>query len=183
MPATLAGFGLKPAYHPSGILRPAIYSIASAYGTGILSNQPVKLTGSGVIEAAAVGDRFIGTFMGVSWTDTDGTRRFSPQWTAGTVGTDIQATVTLDPATIYQIQADDTMDVTTIGGQYDFNVASGSTTTGLSTITLDVASLANNASLQVMGLNPAPDNAWGDAYPIVQVRISEHEFVADIADF
>jgi hypothetical protein len=182
MPSTLAGFGLQPAYHPSGTLRPTIYPIVTGYATGILSGQPVKLN-DGAIEAAAVGDRFIGTFMGVSWTDTDGIRRFSNQWTASTAGTDIQATVTLDPAITYNIQADATMDATTVGAQYDFNIASGSTTTGLSSMTLDVASIANNASLRVVGLTPGPNNAWGDTYPIVQVQISEHQNVADVADY
>lgn len=182
MPSTLAGFGLQPAFHPSGTLRPTIYPIVTGYATGILSGQPVKLN-DGAIEAAAVGDRFIGTFMGVSWTDTDGIRRFSNQWTASTAGTDIQATVTLDPAITYNIQADATMDATTVGGQYDFNIASGSTVTGLSTMTLDVASLANNAALRVVGLTPGPNNAWGDTYPIVQVQISEHQNVADVADY
>lgn len=183
MSATLAGFGLKPAYHPSGVLRPAIYPIATGYATGILTRQPVKLTTAGVIEAAAVGDLFIGTFMGVSWKDADGRQQFSPQWTASTAGTDIQAVVTLDAATIYQIQANATLAVTATGLQYDFAAASGSTATGLSSMVLDVASTANNASMQVIGLNAAPDNAWGDAFPIVQVRISEHQLVANIVGF
>ena len=183
MSTTLAGFGLKPVYHPSGVIRPAVYTIASGYATGILQGQPVKITTSGVVEAAAVGDRFVGSFQGVTWTDSDGVQRFSPQWTASTVGTNIQCNVTADPAIVYAIQADDTLAITTIGAQYDFNVASGSTTTGLSSMTLDVASTAANASLQVMGLFNAVDNAWGDTYTIVLVRISEHEFVADVAGF
>ncbi len=183
MSTTSAPFGLVPAFHPSGTLRPAVYSIATGYATGILANQPVKLHTDGTIQAAAVGDRFIGTFQGVTYTGTDGVQRFSNQWTASTAGTNIQATVSLDPAIIYNIQANATMAVATIGGEYDFTAASGSTTTGLSTQMLDVASAAANASLQVVGLTPGPDNAWGDAYPIVQVRISEHQMVADVAQF
>ena len=181
MSATLAGFGLVPAFHPSGTLRPTSYSIATGYATAIYANQPVKLSANGVIEAAAVGDRFIGTFQGVRWTNTDGATQFSNRWTASTAGTDIECWVTLDPSIVYNIQADDTLDVTSIGGQYDFNAVSN--TGNFSTQTLDVASIANNASLQIVGLTPGPDNAWGDAYPIVQVRISEHQMVADIADF
>lgn len=187
MPSTLAGFGLKPDFQLSGIVRPWIYSITSGYATGILTNQPVKIvpssTGEGTIAAAAVGDRFIGTFQGCKYLDTNGVEQFSPQWIASTSATNIEAYVSLDPWIIYQIQSDDTLTVADIGKQYDFNVASGSTTTGLSSMTLDVASVANNASLQIMGLTPGPDNAWGDAYPIVLVRVSEHQFVADIASF
>jgi hypothetical protein len=183
MPSTLAGFGLRAAEHPSGVIRPSQYSILSGYATGILGNQPVKIGANGTIEAAAVGNRFIGTFQGVTWTDANGVQQFSPQWTASTTGTNILAWVTRDPTIIYEIQADDTLTVANIGEQYDFNTASGSTVTGLSSMTLDVASTAANASLQVIGLNPGPDNAWGDAYPIVLVRISEHQFVADVAAF
>lgn len=177
-----APFGLKPDYHPSGIIRPAVYSILSGYATGILQNQPVKIGTNGTIEAAAIGDRFIGTFEGVQYTDTAGVRRYNNQWTASTAGTDILATVTLDPAQVYQIQANATMAVATIGEQFDFTtVTAGSTTTGLSALMLDVASSAANASLRVIGLTPAADNAWGDAFPIVLVQISEHQFVADRA--
>jgi hypothetical protein len=34
--------------------------------------------------------------------------------------------------------------------------------------------------MRVIGITPGPDNAWGDAYTIVQVQISEHQDVATI---
>ena len=188
MSAAATPFGLVPAYHPSGIIRPTAYTITSGYATGILSNQPVKIvpssTGEGTIAAAAVGDRSIGTFLGVSYVDANGVFTFANKWTASTTGTNITAFVTLDPAIVYNIQADDTLTVADIGKQYDMNTASGSTTTGLSTISLDVASVSvTNAMYRVIGLTPGPDNAWGDAYPIVQVQISEHQNVASIAAY
>jgi hypothetical protein len=187
MSTTSAAFGLAASFHPSGTIRPSAYTIRSTYSSNILQNQPVKIvpssTGEGTIAAASVGDRFIGTFQGVEWTDSDGQRRVSNKWTANTVGTQIVAYVTLDPAIEYQIQANATLDVDSIGKQYDFTAASGNTTTGFSTQMLDVASVASNASLQVVGLVPGPDNAWGDNYPIVTVRISEHQMVADVASF
>ncbi len=184
MSAVSAPFGLKPGFHPSGIIRPAVYSILSTYASGILQNQPVKIGTNGTIEAAAIGDRFIGTFQGVQYTDGNGNRLYGNQWIAATTGTNILATVSLDPAIVYDIQANATMAVGTIGSQYDFTtITAGSTTTGLSALMLDVASVATNASLQVIGLTPGPDNDWGDAFPIVQVRISEHQMVADVAQF
>lgn len=182
MSSTSAPFGLRPVYSPSGVVRPTAYSIASAYGTAIYQNQPVKLV-DGQLEAAAVGDRFIGTFSGVEWTDSDGRRRISNKWTAATVGSDIVAYATLDPSIVYEIQSNAAMTAADIGGQYDFSAAAGSATTGLSSQTLDVASLANNASLRVIGITPGPNNAWGDTYVIVQVQISEHQNVADIVDY
>ena len=59
-------FGLRPVYSPSGVVRPTAYSILTGYASNILQNQPVKIvtssTGEGTIAAAAIGDRFIGTF-------------------------------------------------------------------------------------------------------------------------
>lgn len=187
MSSTATPFGLVPAYSPSGILRPTIYSITSGYATTIYQNQPIKIvpssTGEGTIAAAAVNDRFIGTFQGVQWVDSDGVLRFSNKWTASTAGTQILATVTLDPTIVYNIQANATLTVADIGKQYDFSAAAGNAFTGLSAQSLDVASVANNAAFRIIGLTPGPDNNWGDAYPIVQVQIAEHQNVADIASY
>lgn len=187
MSATSAPFGLRPAYHPSGTVRPTAMTIATGYSTGILQYQPVKIvpssTGEGTIAAAAVGDRFIGVFQGVEYTDTDGRRRVSNKWTASTAGTDIVAYVTVDPSIVYEIQSNAALAVSDIGKQYDFTAASGSTVTGLSTQMLDVASAAANASLRLLNLSPGPDNVWGDTYVIAQVQISEHQNVADVAAY
>lgn len=188
MSATAAPFGLKPAYHGGGgTIRPTSYSITSGYATNILANGPVKIvpssTGEGTIAAAAAADRAIGSFAGVRWTDTDGLTRFSNKWTASTTGTDIECWVTEDPNIFYEIQANATLTVADIGKQYNWTAESGNTTVGNSNIALDVASVASNNGLQVMGLRPGPDNNWGDAYPVVIVRISEHQFVADVAGF
>lgn len=188
MSASATPFGLQPAFHPSGTIRPTQYTITSGYASNILQGQPVKIvpssTGEGTIAAAAIGDRFIGSFIGAAYVDANGSYQFVNKWTASTTGTNIVCWVSSDPSIVYSIQADDTLTVADIGKQYDFGtITAGSTTTGLSAVSLDVASVATNASLQVVGLTPGPDNAWGDAYPIVQVRVSEHQFVADVAGF
>lgn len=184
MSTTSAPFGLRPSMHPSGMIRPSAYSILSTYSTGILQQQPVKIGTNGTIEAAAIGDRFIGAFQGVEYTSASGRQVVSNQWTASTVGTNITAWVTLDPTIIYDIQCNGTLDVTSIGAQYAYTVITGgSTTTGLSGIMLDTGTSASNAALRIIGLTPGPDNAWGDNYPIVQVQVAQHQFVADIAAF
>lgn len=180
-----APFGLEPDYHPSGIMRPDRYSILSGYATGILQNQPVKIGTNGTIQAGAIGDRIIGTFMGCEYTDANGIRQYANQWTASTTGTDLVAIVTREPSIIYRIQANATLAVSDIGSQYVYTViTAGNTTTGLSALMLDATNGAQtNAALQVIGLTPGPDNAFGDAFPIVNVRISQHQFVADVAQF
>lgn len=187
MPSTSAAFGLRPVFHPSGIIRPTAMTIESGYNANILQFQPVKIGASGTIEAAAATEAaIVGTFMGVEFTDTDGRRRVSNKWTASTSATDIVAYVTTDPAIVYEIQANSSLVITDIGAQADFaSVTAGSTTTGLSAAMLDAAqkTTTGNEILRIVNLGTEIDNAWGDAYTIVQVQISEHQFVADKAAF
>lgn len=186
MPSTSAAFGLRPAFHPSGIIRPTAMTIESGYNANILQFQPVKIGASGTIEASSATAEIVGTFMGVEFTDTDGRRRVSNKWTAALAATDIVAYVTTDPAIVYEIQADSSLVVTDIGAQFDFDsITAGNTTVGLSQAMLDVASktTSGNAVMRVVNLAPEINNAWGDAYTIVQVQISEHQYVANKAAF
>lgn len=186
MSTTSQPFGLRPSYSPSGVVRPTAYSILTGYASNILQNQPVKIGTDGTLQAAAIGDRFVGTFQGVEFTDSDGRRRVSNKWTASTAATDIVAYTTLDPTVVYEIQANGSIAVTDIGSQADFTtITAGSTVTGLSALMLDTATLTNsgNASLRIIDLAPGPDNAFGDNYTIVQVQIAEHQNVADRAAY
>lgn len=187
MPSTASPYGLIPANHPSGVVRPFAMTITSGYGTTIYQNSPVKIipssTGEGTIAVATAGDSdgFIGTFQGVEFTDSDGRRRVSNKWTASTSATDIVAYVTLDPSITYEIQSNDVLNVADIGKQYDFTAPAGNTTTGLSSQALDVASVVTSggtAQLRLIGIVPGPNNNWGDAYVNALVQIVEHQNVA-----
>ena len=189
MTTTAQPFGLRPSSHPSGVIRPVAYTIATGYAVNIFQNQPVRIapsTGSGQTEgtivAAATGEAFIGTFQGVEFTDSDGRYRVSNKWTASTSATTITAYVTTDPAIVYQVQTNANVVVADIGKQYDFaNTLVGNTTTGLSSAALDVASSAANASVRLIGLSDAVEDTATDTYLTVEVQISEHQFVADKA--
>lgn len=186
MSSTSQPFGLRAAYKPGGQVTPAALPIASAYGSNILQNQPVAIAADGTLVVAAAGARAIGTFGGVEWTDSDGRRRVSNKWTASTAGTDIVGYATRDPYIVYEIQASASLTQADIGSQADWTTAgTGSTVTGLSAMMLDVASMTNsgNAGLRILNIAPAPDNAAGDAFTIVQVTISEHQDVADRAAY
>jgi hypothetical protein len=184
-------FGLRPVYSPSGVVRPTAYSIQTGYAVNILQNQPVRNAPStaggeteGQVVAAAVGARYIGTFQGVEFTDSDGRRRVSNKWTASTAATEIVAYVTLDPSIVYEIQSDAALVVADIGKQYDFTtIGTGSQTVGISQMMLNVASAAANAQMRLIGITPGPDNNWGDTFVIAQVQISEHQNVADVAAY
>lgn len=178
-----APFGFQPIYHSSGYVRPEQMTMTDNYGTTILQYQPVKIA-AGVVVPAAIGDAFVGTFMGCEFTDSDGRRRVSNKWVGGNIGTNIIAYITLDPYIVYQIQTNAAINVDDIGEQFDFTtVTAGSTTTGLSAVMLDVASSAANAQMRLIGITPGPDNAWGDTYVIAQVEISKHQNVATIAAY
>jgi hypothetical protein len=188
MSATASPFGLRPSYSSSGIMRPEAFTIASGYNTDIYQYQPVAIgvgaPNDGTLTAAAPGARFIGVFMGVEWTDSDGRRRFSNKWTANTAGSDIVAYTMRDQQpTVYEIQSNAPLLVADIGKQFNFSAPSGSAIVGISTQSLNVASSATNANLRLLGLAPGPDNAWGDAFVNVRVQVSMHQDVADIAAY
>lgn len=180
MSTVASPFGLKPAFHPSGIVRQLQGTILSGHPTAIFQFSPLAVAANGTLVAAAAAARAIGSFMGVEYTGVDGRRRVENQWIANTVGTEIVAYYTEDPYLIYEIQADGSIAQTEIGQQYDWTALAGNLTTGLSSIALDTASAAANAGLRIVGINPAPDNVVADAFTIVQVQISEHQYVADI---
>lgn len=183
MSSSSAPFGLRPALHPSGVIRPQQGAIESAYATNIYQGYPVAIDANGFVTAAAAGARAVGAFQGVEYTDVNGIRRYNNRWVANTVATDVVAWFTQDSYIEYEIQANATLTRAAIGQQYDWSALAGNSVTGLASVSLDVASADANAGLQVVGLNPGPDNEWGDAFPVVLVRISEHQFVADVASF
>jgi hypothetical protein len=122
-----------------------------------------------------------GAFAGVEFTDTTGRRRVSNYWPASTTGTEIVAYFYNDQQIVYEIQTDGTIAQTSIGNEANLsNFTAGSTTTGLSQMTLS-ASLAGSGSaaqFRIVDLAPYPDNNWGDAYVIVRVQVSKPQFVA-----
>lgn len=181
MSATLTPFGLKPAWSPSGVIRQSHSTILSGYPTNIFQYSPVLIAANGSITEAVPGSRAIGVFLGVEWTDTRGIRQLSNNWIANTVATEIIAYYTFDPTIVYQLQADATVALDGTGQQYDWTALTGNAITGLSSVALDVSTAAANAGLRVIGLNPDPDNEFGDAFPVLQVQFSQHQYVADIA--
>lgn len=188
MSAVAGPFGLRPSYHPSGTIRPTSSSIASGYNTNIFQGSPVGYIATGFIAMAAAGGTgvtgAVGAFQGVEYTPSTGRRVYSNTWPANQVATEIVAYLTEDPYIVYQIQANATLTRAAVGQQYDWSTndtTAGNTTTGISTVSLDVASAAANAGLRVLGLTPGPDNDFGDAFPIMDVQLSEHQFVATIA--
>ena len=191
MPSTSAPFGLRPAFHPSGLDRAQALAngiqavstsgnVSAGYATTILKGQPVKMNTAGYIEVAGAGDSFLGAFAGVEWTDSTGRRRVSNYWPANEsflVGS-VVAYFYSDPNIVYEIQTDGTVAQSAIGGEADLsNTTAGSSTTGLSQATLsNSVAGSGTAQMRIIDLAPYPDNAWGDAFVIVRATIAESQF-------
>jgi hypothetical protein len=187
MSATLAPFGLRPAFHPTGLDRAQALAggITSTYSSDILKGQPVKyIASSGVIQpVTATTDAVAGAFAGVEWTDTTGRRRVSNYWPANTAyqtGSCI-AYFYNQPDIVYEIQADGSVAQTAVGLDANFsNFAAGSNVTGLSQATLVATPLSSGTQgqVQILDIAPYPGNAWGDAYPIVRVQMARRQISA-----
>jgi hypothetical protein len=194
MSATLAPFGLRPAFHPSGLDRAQALAngIPSAYSSDILKGQAVKyVPAAGVIEPVdAAGDALSGAFAGVEWTDTTGRRRVSNYWpalTAYQTGSCV-AYFYNDPSIVYEIQADGAVEQTALGHDANLNnFAAGSNVTGLSQATLNNVTLATTVQgqVQILDIAPYPGNNWSDGgspeadpYPILRVQIARRQIAA-----
>jgi hypothetical protein len=192
MSATSAPFGLRPAFHPTGLDRAQALAggITSGYGTAILKGQAVQYSPNAgvilpVLDTTTNSGLVSGAFAGVEWTDTTGRRRVSNYWPASTayIAGSCIAYFYNDQQIVYEIQTDATMAQTAIGNEANLsNFTAGSTTTGLSQMTLSatLAGSGSAAQFRIVDLAPYPDNNWGDPYVIVRVQVSKPQFVSTV---
>lgn len=152
------------------------YSIASGYATALGLGDPVKLTTDGtIVRATNDSDDAIGVFMGVSYTDAEGTPQFKKMWTASTVATDIKALVVDDPMATFTAKAEGPIPLVQKGDIFALNLTAPDSTTGRSTITVktnaeivgdvdlngetdigaNVAGVADNDAFSIRTSNPA----------------------------
>jgi hypothetical protein len=183
---TSAPFGLRPVYHPSGLVRPRalVGGLASGYANNIFAYQPVKLLATGLIsEVTANTDEFVGCFAGVDYTPTGGRPVKDNKWIGGTAASDITVYFYEDPLIEYEIQADGTVAfANTIGGGAGFtNLTAGNTTTGLAATTLSATITTGNQQFRVTDLAPYTNNAWGDAFVILRGFIGLHQYTGNKA--
>lgn len=174
-----APYGFRPVSHPSGTIRIDSIpdGIASAYGTAIYENTPVKLVTSGTITVAAAGENVLGVFCGCEF-EASGKRFIQNYWPASqayTAGTCV-AKFTRDREIVYEVQGSGSFAQTAIGDCVDLDATTGNTTTGISTGTVGAVQ-GGTAQFQVLGLAPYSDNAWGDTYTQVRVKIYEYQSV------
>ena len=208
-------FGLKPAYHPSGLDRAVPFAGTNSYSNGVsyganyslstgqsfFQYTPVAITSTGQLTLAnqtAASGKVYGSFDGVEYTNSDGRRAVakSISLVALAASTNIVFWIFADPALVYEIQVNGSATTGAIGSEYNFDTTAGSTVSdgytigvggaGFSTTALLATAVASGAQgqVRVVGLGreaayPAGStNAWGDAYTIVQVQISNNAFAA-----
>jgi len=193
MSATNAPFGLRPAYHPSGLDRAQALAggIASGLSSNILKGQAVKYNASaGTIGPVTGTEAFSGAFAGCEFTDTTGRRRVSNYWPASTTyqtGSCV-AYFYNDQNIVYEIQANGAVAQTSIGNEANLltaALADGSTTTGLSQATLSTTLVGNGVQgqMRIVDIAPYPDNAWGDSFTIVRAVISKTQMFGEFTAF
>lgn len=179
MTATSAPYGLRPVLHNSGIIRQTEYlsGIASAYGTSIFTQTPVKFFTDGTIIVTPTGaSDTVGVFAGAEWASA-GRYFVSPYWPAGQTYDatgPMRVYLNDDKGIVYEAQCDGAVAQTANRESINIVTASaGNTTTnGLSTQFLNHTTTGASAgTFQVIGLAPYDYNAWGDAFTEVRVSI------------
>ena len=179
MATTFKPFGLKPAYHPSGLDRATPFVGTNSYtpgsgdftapyslsaGQAFYQYQPVAVNSSGqltIAAAAAASGTVYGVFDGVEFTDSQG-RRSVAKWASKTTldaSTQILFWIWTDPEMVYEAQANGSVTTAGIGSQYNFETDAGYGTAdgysignggaGFSTTALNNTAVASGAQGQV----------------------------------
>lgn len=148
MSTTYQPFGLKPAYHPSGLDRATAFVGTNSFqaatdnsynapygltsGQAFYQYQPVGINSSGQLVPAATlaaTSRMFGVFDGVEFTDSQG-RRSVAKWASKTTldaSTQIIFWVFSDPALVYEAQVNGSVLPTAIGQEYNFDATNNPT--------------------------------------------------------
>jgi len=192
MATTAAPYGLRPinligGQQFAGSTRQI--KIASGYAANIFFGDVVAIGVDGtIVKVTNLGtnaDPFpagtVGVFLGCAYTSP--TLKYflnSQYWPTGTVASDAMAYVCDDPDTLFQIQADAAVTQTMLGSNFGVNQTAGSTTTGDSKISLDVATRAttNTVALRLVDFVNGPFSTVGDAFTdcIVKFNFGIHTY-------
>lgn len=192
MATTSAPYGLRPinligGQSFAGSTRQI--KIASGYAANIFFGDVVAIGVDGtIVKVTTLGtnaDPFpagtVGVFLGCTYTDPTLKYKLNSQyWPTGTVASDAMAYVCDDPDTLFQIQADAAVTQTMLGSNFGVNQTAGSTTTGDSKISLDVATRAttNTIALRLVDFVDGPFSTVGDAFTdcIVKFNFGIHSY-------
>ena len=141
-------FGMKPAYHPSGLDRSVPFAGTNSFVTGVSFNAPyalsagqsffqytpVAVNSSGQLtlatQSATLGSplRVYGVFDGVEYNTAEGNRTVgkSISLTSLAAANSVVFWIFQDPALVYEIQVNGSVPQTAIGSEYNFDTTVGS---------------------------------------------------------
>ena len=196
MSATSAPRGLKPIGLLGGMPFAGStreYLIKSGYSTAIFNGDVVGLADTAnstddgflVREAAASEVNPIGVFLGVSYTDpSTGQLTFKQYYPGGIAASDIKAVVSVNPFTLYEVQADGAIAQTQLGMTADLvQTAAGNTITGNSGLQLNASTASVGGEMfKIIDFVDRVGSTIGDAKTdvIVMMNQTEHAFLADV---
>ena len=174
-------FGLKPLGNLSatGSQKQYGYEIADNQAGAIFQGDLVTIVNGYVVKfLPATHAAALGVFNGCNYVDpTTGKPIFSNYYPGSVNITQgiISADVLDDPSQLFIIQADGAITQANIGKNADVIGTGGSTTTGVSTMELDVSTIADTAALnlKIVGLYNVPGNELG-SFAVLVIKINEH---------
>ena len=196
-------YGLSQVAYKGGKFRGVLstYYISSLYAYSFGQGDPVQMGPAGFVasysdpaggpptsETSAT--MTLGTFVSVTYVNTQGQTVISPYWPASTATYNSQpAIVTVNdlPYIIYKIQGNGQVVVTgnpptAIGRNYNIDPSAPNAATAQSTMALDTAVATNNedyVTCKIIGLaDPTigQTNSWYDPFPDLLVIINNHAF-------
>ena len=164
MSTTFQPFGLKPAFHPSGLDRAVPFVGTNSFngndytapygitaGQAFYQYQPVAINSSGqlvIAGATPTQSTVYGSFDGVEFTDSQG-RRSVGKWIsyeALAASTQIIFWIFQDVNLVYEIQANGTVASTAVGKLFNFSAVSGQTTADGTSIGVGGAGFSKTAA-------------------------------------
>lgn len=179
MSNTAAPYGLRPVNLIGG--QPyagstRLIKVASG-ATAMYFCQPVTILDTGTVSPATVtttvpATGVAGIFVGCTYTDPNLNIPVYKQYWPSVAVSDCFAYVVDDPDIVMQVQADDTVPQSALGANISLNAFSGSTSTGNSTTSADVAGINVTATLplRIVGFVNGPDSAVGDLFTDILVK-------------
>lgn len=174
-------YGLRPIRRIDGLPfagQMRHFQIESGYDADIYDGDIVAISDAGYLVRVAATSTFpvgtVGVFKGVHLNDA-GTipalAPFQPSWVADTVDPKAMGYVIDDPGVAFQIQADDTLDLSALGKCFDIVHPNGDPRL-YSGIALDASSVGTTGPLKVIDFVQGVDSKIGDAYTDVIVKFN-----------
>ena len=175
-------FGFRPLGNLSatGAQKQYGYEIADNQSGAIYQGDLVTIVNGYVVKfLPATHAAALGVFNGCFYIDPTSGKPTWKNYYPGSVNITegkITADVIDDPSQLFIVQADGVVSQANIGKNADVIGTGGSTTTGVSTMELNTATIADTAALnlKIVGLWNVPGNELGE-FAVLVVKINEHQ--------